>query len=502
MIKTLEKGTIDDFSVLKSSYRILKICDSCGAESSPQWRHAKVSREKWNRDLCGTCSRTRDHQRVKTRYNRKLKAGKPGDYIMLWDERRNRYVGEHQLVMEKITGFQVVNSGWQVHHINGKKDDNSPSNLFPVPNNASHRNLHAQLERIAFDLVRRGVILFDDRKGEYVIESSTKLGTMPFSLGFEDVALRQQKAKVISRSEIDISSEVIRGITLDIPLIASNMSTVTNVEFCILLEELGALGVLHRAASDEVLQQWTCEISKKNKWVAVSVGIGASQLDLAKKLIRKNANIIFIDVAHGYCNPVIELGRKIKQFAPDVHIVVGNTTHPGLFAESAEFASAIKVGIAQGFACETKNTAGVTEKQFSALQRCALASKTYELPMISDGGVREPADLVKAIATGASCAMAGKIFAACPESAALLNEKGDKIYAGMASRFVQEQWHGIVKNGAPEGGTRYLPIGESAADLLKRYAGSLRSGISYTGSVNIPELRDNADFVVMFNATL
>lgn len=497
MIKTLDNKIINDFSKLKRTYRVLKICDSCSTESKPQWRHAKASREKWNKDLCGPCTRSKNHERIKTRYGRKIKAGIPGNYVFLWDERRKKYVGEHQLIWEERTGFKVAGTDIKIHHINGQKDNNLPENLCAVFGHADHRKLHARLEKIAFELVKRGVIYFNHDTCEYFINPSVKMSTAPISLGFEDIAILQKKAIVRSRTDVNITSEIMRNIVLNIPLIAANMSTVTNVEFCILLEKLGGMGVLHRASSNDLLEQWTSQIAQYNKLVAVSIGIGASQLDLAKKLIRANANIIFIDVAHGYCDPVIDLGRKIKKFAPDVHIVVGNTIHPGLFAESADFASAVKVGIAQGFACETKNTAGVTEKQFSAIQKCIMASKIYGLPMISDGGIREPADFVKAIAAGASSVMAGKIFASCPESAAQLSENGEKIYAGMASRFVQEQWHGHVKNDTPEGGIRYLPLGESAENLLKRYAGSLRSGISYAGCSNIQNFQDNVDFVII-----
>lgn len=348
------------------------------------------------------------------------------------------------------------------------------------------------------ELIKKEIVIFDDDSMKYTINPEV-IDFVPQSLGFENVAIKQQKSEVKSRSDINIESEIMREVLLPIPLIASNMSTVTNVDFCILLEKLGAMGVLHRAASDEDLENWTHKLSQHNKWVAVSVGVGDKQFDLSKKLIRQGANIIFIDIAHGYSNAVIEIGEKIKQFSRETKIVVGNTTHPGLFQETEHFASAVKVGIAQGAACETKNTAGVTEKQYSSIKKCSVVSKKYGLPMISDGGIREPADFVKAIGAGASGVMAGKIFAACPESAALLNENGEKIYAGMASRYVQEKWHGFVKNDAPEGGVRYLRLGESAENLVRRYAGSLKSGISYSGAQTIKDFQNKVQFVNIVN---
>jgi len=495
MLKHLDGKEIKDFESLKRTKKVLKICDSCGAESRPQWRIAKRGRECNGKDYCQSCGSSKHRKQLPTKHGRKVKHGQPGNYVLLWDERRKKYVPEHHIIVENMAGFDLIEHGWYIHHINGVKDDNSPKNLCAIPTNSQHKKIHRQLEQVAFELVRRGVIRFDMHTCKYFIDPVVYNSTMPVSLGFEDIALQQKKAVISSRSQASISSEIIRDVHLEVPLIASNMNTVTNSEFCILLEKLGAMGVLHRADSDSNLEKETKKIARHNNLVAVSVGVGSSQFKLAKKLIRANANIIFIDVAHGYCQPVIELGKKIKQFTKNVHIVVGNTVHPGLFAESAEFASAVKVGIAQGFACETKNTAGITEKQFSAIQNCLTASKTYGLPIISDGGVREPADFVKAIAGGASSVMAGKIFAACPESAADINEDGKKIYAGMASRMVQEKWRGNVSNDTPEGGTRLLDIGESVSKLVKRYSGALRSGISYSGASSVQELQQNASFI-------
>lgn len=149
-------------------------------------------------------------------------------------------------------------------------------------------------------------------------------------------------------------------------------------------------------------------------------------------------------------------------------------------------------------ACETKDTAGCTEKQFSAVYKF----KNFlhlGIPIISDGGTRKPADFTKAIAAGAASVMCGSIFASCPESAAEIiihDEKEKKIYAGMASRYVQNKWKGGLKSGTcPEGTIRYLDIGESVEKLIERYIGALKSGITYAGCRNIKELHEFAEFI-------
>jgi IMP dehydrogenase len=320
----------------------------------------------------------------------------------------------------------------------------------------------------------------------------------PISLGFDNIAISQKKNILPSRLNAGIKSEVIRDVFLDIPMMAANMSTVVNSEFCILLERYGALGVMHRADDPDNIIYEIKKISEKCKNVAASVGIGDDQFYFCSKLVNNGANIIFVDIAHGYSDWVLEFGRKIKkEFG--VKVVVGNTTNIEMLKEASDFADAVKVGIAQGYACETKNTAGCTERQFSAVLKFKEISKQYGIPIISDGGTREPADFTKAIAAGANSIMAGKIFAECPESAAeivKINDIDKKLYAGMASEYVQKSWKGKVKEGTcTEGGVRFLDIGIELYKLLERYSGALRSGISYSGARDIKSLQDNVEFV-------
>lgn len=350
-------------------------------------------------------------------------------------------------------------------------------------------------------LVNLGIISENDSKYTINIQPES---LFPISYGFEDVAIMQQKSVCGSRLNVNIKSEVVRGVFVDIPLIASNMSTVTNAEFAIKLYKLGALAILHRAQSREDIIEEVRKVAKECSIVSASVGIDDTQFDLAKDLIRNGCNIITIDIANSYTDSAIQLVKKIKEFSRDTKIILGNTTNVGLLEETFDTVDAIKIGIAQGFVCETKNTAGCTEKQFSAVLKFKELSKKHGMPLISDGGIREPADFVKSIAAGANSAMSGKIFAACPESAAeeiliSLDEKHStikKVYAGMASRYVQNRWKGGLKKGTcPEGTVKYLDLGEPAESLLERYAGALRSGISYSKAFDIPTFHENVRFI-------
>lgn len=386
----------------------------------------------------------------------------------------------------------------EIHHLDGDKKNNAISNLVELTKN-EHFTLHSQLEKLAFQLVKDNLITFDFKDKRYVKSTELRLSSMPRSYGFEDIAICQQKNICKSRLDAKITSEIIRGVKIDIPLIAANMSTVINSDFYIKLINLGGFGILHRATSKEFVIEEIKKIAKKCEWVAASIGIEVDQFEHIKNMINYGCNIIVIDIAHGYSDTVLELAKKLKKTYPHIKIVIGNTTNIDLLYECYDFVDAIKVGIAQGFACETKNTAGCTEKQFSAVFKFKVEAKNFGIPIISDGSIKEPADFTKAIAAGANSVMAGKIFAACPESAAetkYINDVPKKIYAGMASRYVQEQWKGKLKeNTCPEGGIRYLDVGESSEKLLERYASALRSGITYSGANDIVSFQENVKFV-------
>lgn len=319
------------------------------------------------------------------------------------------------------------------------------------------------------------------------------------SLGFNDVAIYQQKNKAISRLDVDVSSEIIRGVVRPNPLIAANMSTVTNAEFYKKLYNLGGTAFLHRAQTIEQQIVEIKDVAKECEWVGFSIGVGQQYKDAVHSMIQAGGNICLIDIAHGYSDSVIELGRWIKNAYPNIKVVVGNTNNTDMMKEVEDFADGIKVGIGGGKACLTANTAGCTEGQWSVIQRFSGLSKTMGIPIISCGAIRQGADLSKAIGVGANACMVGSVFASTPESAApiknTLNGKF-KEYSGMASSRVQQQWKNGLKEGTcAEGTTLLLPISEPLEQVVQHYIGALRSGITYSGELNIQDFQSNVRWV-------
>jgi len=70
-------------------------------------------------------------------------------------------------------------------------------------------------------------------------------------LTFDDVLLVPKRSSIRSRSAVDTSTWLVRGIRMAIPIISANMDTVTEAPMAIVMAQTGGLGVIHRFMSIE-----------------------------------------------------------------------------------------------------------------------------------------------------------------------------------------------------------------------------------------------------------
>jgi IMP dehydrogenase len=150
----------------------------------------------------------------------------------------------------------------------------------------------------------------------------------------------------------------------------------------------------------------------------------------------------------------------------------------------------------------------------TAVIECAEAAREYGIPIIADGGIRQPGDLAKAIAAGAQTAMIGSMLAGTDESPGLvMTRMGHRYKAsrGMASldanidrnkREGNDLTQEEIEDYVAEGVEASVPYRGRAREVLTQLIGGLQSGMSYSGAHSIEEFQQKAVFVRMTGAGL
>ena len=261
-------------------------------------------------------------------------------------------------------------------------------------------------------------------------------------------------------------------------------------------------------------EKFPYSVKDKNGQLLVGAAIGSKPNDLQRaiELDKAGVDILFIDTAHGHSSAVLESFKKIRKKIK-LPIVVGNIATPEAAKDLIKLGvDAIKVGIGPGSICTTRIVAGVGVPQFTAIQDIATITNKNKIPMISDGGIRYSGDIVKALAAGANCIMAGSLFAGTDESPGevfLFQGRSYKSYRGMGSlgamargsadRYFQDEINEAIKL-VPEGIEGRIPYKGQVSNVLFQLTGGLRSGMGYTGSKNLTILKKNAKFVRLTNS--
>lgn len=315
-------------------------------------------------------------------------------------------------------------------------------------------------------------------------------------LSFDDVLLVPKHGILDRRADADISTELVSGYRLDIPILSANMPSVTLPEMAISMYEAGGRGVLHRFQTiQEQLDQYR---AVRSNYANAPCAIGLSDwMDRAWRLAEEGCHIFVLDVAHGDCERVLEMMKDWQAFADDtLKIIVGNvaTFEAGKRIAMAG-ADGLKVGIGPGAACITREVTGFGVPQLSAIlnvsmvNRMSINHREWEhIKIVADGGIKNSGDIVKALAAGADSVMIGKLFAGADEAP----EPG--AYHGNASYVMNA-------HNAPEGVSGLVERTGPVKNTLKTLTWGIRSGLSYGGASNLSELRENAEFIKVSSLT-
>ncbi len=278
--------------------------------------------------------------------------------------------------------------------------------------------------------------------------------------GIDEIALVPGN-RTLAPSLADTSWEI-GGIKRDIPIIASAMDGVVDVQMAVKLSQLGALGVLNlegiqtryddpnpildritsvdktefvplmqelysQPIRDELIVKRIQEIKEQGGIAAVSV-TPAGAVKFGDAIAQAQADLVFVQatvVSTAHLSPEtitpLDLGEFCKQMP--MPVVLGNcVTYEVALNLIKTGAAAVLVGIGPGAACTSRGVLGVGVPQATAVADCAAARDDFfketgnYVAVIADGGLVTGGDICKCIACGADGVMIGSPIARAKEA--------------------------------------------------------------------------------------
>ncbi|MFJ2816291.1 IMP dehydrogenase [Streptomyces sp. NPDC091279] len=350
-------------------------------------------------------------------------------------------------------------------------------------------------------------------------------------LSLDDVLLVPQRTSVTSRSDTRLGTGLGRGLDLGIPVLSANTPWCTGARMAEAMARLGGLGVVHRMqrAEDQAAEITAVKSAPVDAdgtprpaldgagrlSVAAAVGVVDDWRERAGLLVRAGADALVVDVAHGHADYVVKAVAELRALFPATPLIAGNVATAAATRDLIDAgADVVKVGIGPGGICTTRIVAGSGVPQLTAVLDCAEEARRSGIPVIADGGIKAPGDVVKALAAGAHAVMLGSALAGADESEAQLVELDGRSYK-VSTGFVTFGMRLTLKRAQGETVTRdeldaYTPEGVEATfahtgslrSTLRPFLGGLRSGMSYSGAHDIAALHERAEFIQVTPAGL
>ena len=252
------------------------------------------------------------------------------------------------------------------------------------------------------------------------------------------------------------------GIEREIPIIASAMDGVVDVDMAVHLSNLGALGVLNlegvqtryedpntvldRIAAvgkddfvplmqeiyskpvQEILIRRRIQDIKKRGGIAAVSGTPVAALRYGGVITEAGADLFFVQatvVSTDHIGPEGQQTLNLKTLCRDigVPVVIGNcVTYDVAMQLMRAGAAGVMVGIGPGAACTSRGVLGVGIPQATSVADCAAARDDYQkesgryVPIVADGGIVTGGDICKCIACGADAVMIGSPIARADEA--------------------------------------------------------------------------------------
>ncbi len=324
----------------------------------------------------------------------------------------------------------------------------------------------------------RGILTSRDYRFKYDndIFASSVMTKMPLVTAFPNVT-RSEAEKLLEKNKIE-----------KLPLIDKNGVLVGLITAKDMLKEKS----YPLAVRDE----------KGRLCVGVTLRLYSHYIHEAEILLKAGADILLLDTARANSELAQNAVSEIKYHFPKTPLIAGNIDTPEAAIMLIKAGvDCLKVGIGPGSACKTRDVAGVGIPQLTAITSCAAITKKKNISLVADGGIRNGADLSKALAAGADAAMIGGLFAGTDESPGELFRDANqqwKIYRGSAS--LEHQLDRIESGSldairSPEGVPRRILYTGSVKNVIGELLDGLRSSMSYVGAADLKEFWEKSEFV-------
>ena len=208
-------------------------------------------------------------------------------------------------------------------------------------------------------------------------------------------------------------------------------------------------GVLSGMISMSLLEKTS---SDNNLYTAVSVNCKGFRIERIRRLVEANTDVIVIEEEHAYTTECIDICRRIRERYPKYDtdspgIIVGNIFSCDAIEEFVESYNGCIDGIKIGQP-KTALECGFGVPLLTSIFECSKYAHELGLTAIADIGKESPANMIKALAAGASCIVMNDGFANTKQS---ILPKEKFSYFENVSDIVAE-WSDSINHGVFYGG--------------------------------------------------
>ena len=346
------------------------------------------------------------------------------------------------------------------------------------------------------------------------------------SYGFDEVALVPGDV-TINPDQVNTDFKIADS-TFTIPILASAMDGVVDVNMAVLLGKMGGLAVLNLDGvqtryenPDEVLS----EIARASKAESTALMQKIYSEPIKENLIGERVQAI---KQGGVVCAVSVVPANTKRFAPlvaeaggdilvvqstvtsarhtsksarglifpelieslPIPVVVGNCVSYSSCLELMKTGiSGVLVGVGPGTACTSRAVLGIGVPQITATLDCAAAREQYYkesgryVPIVTDGGFHKGGDICKALAAGADAVMLGSVFAQAEEA------PGYGYHWGMANPHPDLPRGTRIKVGTTAPLKQLLFGPTSMTDGSQNLVGAIRTAMGFCGAATIREMQ-------------